>query len=111
MPHQELGNKQVIDIDPTNCNKGASLLLGKQSYFQVQLHFSTNFPFFHLKGHLENAKKKSIIFPEKLSASFWIVQSTLLAVFPEEQLKELREAEVTVLLGDVGKVEVLSLAQ
>ena len=50
-------------------------------------------------------------FPEKLSASFWIVQSTLLAVFPEEQLKELREAEVTVLLGDVGKVEVLSLAQ
>ena len=49
--------------------------------------------------------------PEKLSASFWIVQSTLLAVFPEEQLKELREAEVTVLLGDVGKVEVLSLAQ
>ena len=50
-------------------------------------------------------------FPEKLSASFWIVQSTLLAVFPKEQLKELREAEVTVLLGDIGKVEVLSLAQ
>ena len=64
-----------------------------------------------MKGHLENAKKKSIIFPEKLSASFWIVQSTLLAVFPKEQLKELREAEVTVLLGDIGKVEVLSLAQ
>ena len=50
-------------------------------------------------------------FPEKLSASSWIVQSTLLAVFPEEQLKELREAEVTVLLEDVGKFEVLSLTQ
>ena len=50
-------------------------------------------------------------FPEKLSASSWIVQSTLLAVFPEEQLKELRETEVTVLLEDVGKFEVLSLTQ
>ena len=39
------------------------------------------------------------------------MQSTLLAVFPEEQLKELRETEVTVLLKDVGKVEVLSLTQ
>ena len=49
-------------------------------------------------------------FPDKLSASFWIVQSKLLDVFPE-QLKELTETEVTVLLEDVGKVEVLSLTQ
>ena len=35
------------------------------------------------------------------------MRSALLAVFPEEQLKELREAEVTVLLVDVGKTEVL----
>ena len=39
------------------------------------------------------------------------MQSTLLAVFPEEQLKELRETEVTVLLENVGKIEVLSLTQ
>ena len=39
------------------------------------------------------------------------MQSTLLAVFPEEQLKELRETEVTVLLENVGKFEVLSLTQ
>ena len=50
-------------------------------------------------------------FPEKLSAVVWIVQSKLLALFPEEQLKELREAEVTVLLEEAGKVEVLSLTQ
>ena len=36
-------------------------------------------------------------FPEKLSTSFWIVQFTLLVAFPEEQLKELREAEVIAL--------------
>ena len=35
------------------------------------------------------------------------MHSALLAVFLEEQLKELREAEVTVLLVDVGKAEVL----
>ena len=39
------------------------------------------------------------------------MQSTLLAVFLEEQLKELRETEVTELLEDVGKVEVLNLTQ
>ena len=39
------------------------------------------------------------------------MQSKLLAVFPEEQLKDLREAEVPVLLEDGGKVEVLSLTQ
>ena len=39
------------------------------------------------------------------------MQSTLLAVFLEEQLKELRETEVTELLEDVGKVEVLTLTQ
>ena len=50
-------------------------------------------------------------FPEKLFASFPIVQSKLLAVFPEEQLKDLREAEVPVLLEDGGKVKVLSLTQ
>ena len=50
-------------------------------------------------------------FPEKLSASFRIVLSTLLAVFLEEQLKDIREAEVPVLLEDGGKVEVLSLTQ
>ena len=50
-------------------------------------------------------------FPEKLFASFRIVQSKLLAVFPEEQLKDLREAEVPVLLEDGGKVAVLSLTQ
>ena len=47
-------------------------------------------------------------FPEKLSPSFWIVQSTLLVLFLKEQLKKLRKAEVIVLLEDVGKVEVLS---
>ena len=50
-------------------------------------------------------------FTEKLFTSFWIVQSTLLVVFPEEQLKELREEEFIVLLEDVGKAEVLSLTQ
>ena len=39
------------------------------------------------------------------------MQSKLQAVFPEEKWKELREAEVTVLLEDRGKVEVLSLTQ
>ena len=39
------------------------------------------------------------------------MQSTLLAVFPEEQLKEIWGAEATVLLEDVGKIEVLSLTQ
>ena len=39
------------------------------------------------------------------------MQSKLLAVFPEEQLKDLREAEVPVLLEDGGKVAVLSLTQ
>ena len=39
------------------------------------------------------------------------MQSALLAVFPEEQLKEIWETEVTELLEDVGKVEVLSLTQ
>ena len=39
------------------------------------------------------------------------MQSKLLDVFPEEKLKELREAEVTVLLEDVGKAEVSSLTQ
>ena len=48
-------------------------------------------------------------FPGKVSASFWIVQSTLLAVFSEGQLKELRATEVTVLLEDVDKVQVLTL--
>ena len=46
-------------------------------------------------------------FPEKLSALFWIVQSKLL----EELREELREAEVTVLLEEAGKVEVLSLTK
>ena len=50
-----------------------------------------------------------LAFPEKLSTSFWIVESKLLAVFPEEKLKKLREAEVTVLLEDIGKVVVLHL--
>ena len=36
------------------------------------------------------------------------MRTTLLAVFPEKQLKEVREAQVTVLPEDVGKVEVLS---
>ena len=49
--------------------------------------------------------------PGKLSASFLIVKSILLVVFAEEPLKELREAEVIVLLEDLGKVEVLSLTQ
>ena len=39
------------------------------------------------------------------------MESRLLAVFPEEKFKELREAEVTVLLEDIGKVEVLGLTQ
>ena len=50
-------------------------------------------------------------FPEKVSASSWIVQSTLVAVFSEEQLKELRATEVTVLLEDVDKVQVLTLTR
>ena len=50
-------------------------------------------------------------FQKKLSASISRVQSKLLAVFPEEQLKELKEAEVTVLLEEVSKVEILSLTQ
>ena len=36
------------------------------------------------------------------------MRTTLLAVFPEKQLKEVREAQVTVLPEDVGRVEVLS---
>ena len=39
------------------------------------------------------------------------MQSKLLAAFPEEKLKELREGEVTVLLEDIGKVQVLRLTQ
>ena len=33
------------------------------------------------------------------------MQSKLLAVFPEKQLKELKEAEVTVLMEEVDKLE------
>ena len=71
-----------------------------------------------MKGHLENAKRKKVLtsffylpFQQKLSALFWIVQFTLLAVFQEEQWKGLRHAEVTVLLEDVGKVEVWDWTQ
>ena len=39
------------------------------------------------------------------------MESKLLAVFPEKKFKELREAKVTVLLEDIGKVEILSLTQ
>ena len=46
-----------------------------------------------------------------MSTSFWIVESELLAVFSEEKFKELREAEVTILLEDIGKREVLGLTQ
>ena len=35
----------------------------------------------------------------------------MLVIFPEEKLKQLREAEVTVLLKDIGKVEVFGLTQ
>ena len=39
------------------------------------------------------------------------MQSALLAVFPEKQLKQLWETEVTELLENVGKIEALSLTQ
>ena len=77
-----------------------------------------NFSFSPFERSFGKRKEKKVLtsflylpFPEKLSASFWIVQSTLLVVFPEEQLKELRETEFTILMEDVGKVEVLSLTQ
>ena len=81
-------------------------------------HIFINLSFPLLERSFGKRKEKKVLtsflylpFPEKLSASFWKVNSKLLAAFPEEQLKELREAEITVLLEDVGKVEVLSLTQ
>ena len=35
-----------------------SICYRKNSYFQVKTHFSTIFPSIHLKGHLENVKRK-----------------------------------------------------
>ena len=40
-----------------------------------------------------------------------IVQSTSLAEFPEEQLRELKETNFIALLKEVGKAEVLCLTQ
>ena len=85
------------------------MLLGKITFF-INISFS---PFESLFGKRKGKKVFTsflyLPFPEKLSASFWVDQSTLLGVFPEEQLKELRETDVAVMLEDVGKDEVLSL--
>ena len=70
------------------------LLLGTNTFF-IKLSFS---PFKRSFGKRKDKKLfTSFLYlplPEKLSASFWIVKSALLAVFPKEQLKELREAEL-----------------
>ena len=104
-----------MDKDPTNCNKSISLLLG--ILLLGTNTFFINFSFSPFERSFGKRKEKKVLtsflflpFPDKLSASFWIVQSKLLDVFPE-QLKELTETEITVLLEDVGKVEVLSLTQ
>ena len=73
IPYHKLGNKQAMDIDPTNYNKIVSLLLEIHSHLLVQTHFSSTFPSLQLKGHLENEKKIVLTsflylsFPEKLS--------------------------------------------
>ena len=93
-------------------------VIGKTKLLLVTNTFFINLPFSPFERSSGKRKDKKVLtlflylpFPEKLSASFRIVLSTLLAVFLEEQLKDIREAEVPVLLEDGGKVEVLSLTQ
>ena len=108
---------KAMNTDPTNCTK-KSLCYWKTQLLSGTNTLSINLSFSLLERSFGKGKENKVLtsflylpFPEKLYASFSIVQSKLLDVFPEEKLKELREAEVTVLLEDVGKAEVSSLTQ